>query len=117
MHDSPIPVGDVSLALNEVGDGPGVLFIHGFPELGYSWRHQLPALAAAGFRAIAPDMRGYGGSSKPSGIEPYGLGSLVGDVAVLLLRRTEPLPPIRLLGVGVTNLVHADAPRQLSLGL
>ena len=67
------------------GDGrPPVVFCHGFPELAYSWRHQLPALAAAGFRAIAPDQRGYGGSSRPEAIADYGLGQLCGDLADLL---------------------------------
>ena len=48
------------MAIYEAGEGPAVIMVHGFPELAYSWRHQLPALAAAGFHAIAPDMRGYG---------------------------------------------------------
>jgi epoxide hydrolase A/B len=50
----------ISLHIAEQGEGPAVLLCHGFPESWYSWRHQLAALAAAGFRAIAPDMRGYG---------------------------------------------------------
>lgn len=69
------------------GDGSGrppVVFCHGFPELAYSWRHQLPAIARAGFRAIAPDQRGYGGSSRPEAITDYGLGQLCGDLADLL---------------------------------
>ena len=56
---------EISLAVHEQGEGPAVVFCHGFPELAYSWRHQVPALAAAGYRAIAPDQRGYGMSSKP----------------------------------------------------
>ncbi len=69
------------------GDGEGrppVVFCHGFPELAYSWRHQLPAVADAGFRAIAPDQRGYGGASRPEAITDYGLGQLCGDLADLL---------------------------------
>ncbi len=62
------------------GSGPLVLFCHGFPESWYSWRHQLPAVAAAGFRAVALDMRGYGGTSKPADIEAYTINLLVGDV-------------------------------------
>jgi len=58
-------------------DGPLVLCLHGFPELGRSWRHQLPALAAAGYRAVAPDLRGYGGTELQG---PYDLRTLVGDV-------------------------------------
>ena len=52
--------GEIRLAVHELGDGPPLILVHGFPELAYSWRHQLPALAAAGYRAIAPDMRGMG---------------------------------------------------------
>jgi pimeloyl-ACP methyl ester carboxylesterase len=52
--------GGVTLSVHEAGRGPAVVFCHGFPDLAYSWRHQVPALAAAGYRAIAPDQRGYG---------------------------------------------------------
>ncbi|MDH4074071.1 MAG: alpha/beta hydrolase, partial [Gammaproteobacteria bacterium] len=68
----------------ELGDGPPVVLIHGFPELAYSWRHQLPALAAAGYRAIAPDMRGYGGTDKPPAVADYGIHKLIGDVTGLM---------------------------------
>ncbi len=61
--------------------GPLVLLLHGFPELSRSWRHQLPALAAAGYRAVAPDLRGYGGSDLGG---PYDLGTLARDVAGLV---------------------------------
>lgn len=64
----------------EQGQGPLVVFCHGFPESWYSWRHQLPALARAGFRAVALDMRGYGGTSKPESISAYTLSHMVGDV-------------------------------------
>ncbi|MBT4676906.1 MAG: alpha/beta fold hydrolase, partial [Acidimicrobiaceae bacterium] len=53
----------------EVGEGPMVLFVHGFPESWYSWRHQLPAVAAAGYRAVAIDVRGYGSSECPTGVD------------------------------------------------
>jgi len=81
-HDPPI-----HLAVHELGDGgerPPVVFCHGFPSLAWSWRHQLPAVADAGFRAIAPDQRGYGESSAPAGAAAYGLGQLCGDLADLL---------------------------------
>jgi pimeloyl-ACP methyl ester carboxylesterase len=64
----------------EQGSGPLVVMCHGFPESWYSWRHQLPALAGAGYRAVALDMRGYGGTSKPQAIAAYSLSQLVGDV-------------------------------------
>jgi pimeloyl-ACP methyl ester carboxylesterase len=70
----------ISVHLVEQGEGPLVLFCHGFPESWYSWRHQLPAVAAAGYRAVAMDMRGYGGSSKPAAVGAYSLNHLVGDV-------------------------------------
>lgn len=68
----------------ESGEGPLVLLLHGFPEFWYSWRYQIPALAAAGFRVIAPDMRGYNLSEKPSGIDAYSIDALVADTAALI---------------------------------
>lgn len=68
----------------EQGEGMPVVLCHGFPELGYSWRHQLPALAEAGFRAIVPDMRGYGKTSAPEKVEDYAMEHLVGDMTALL---------------------------------
>lgn len=64
-------------------DGPLVILCHGFPESWYSWRHQLPALGAAGWRAVAPDMRGYGGSARPADPRAYTILHLVGDVVGL----------------------------------
>ena len=68
----------------EQGEGPLVLLCHGFPESWYSWRHQLNALAEAGFRAVAPDMRGYGQTDRPAEIEKYTLLHLVGDMVGVL---------------------------------
>lgn len=68
----------------EQGTGPAVVLVHGFPESWYSWRHQLPALAEAGFRAIAIDVRGYGRSSKPRVVNAYRLLELVADNVGLL---------------------------------
>jgi pimeloyl-ACP methyl ester carboxylesterase len=68
----------------EQGTGPLVLLCHGFPESWYSWRHQLPGLAKAGFRAMAPDMRGYGQTDAPQEIDHYTLLHLVGDMVGLL---------------------------------
>src|SRR4051794_15203849 len=55
--------GPIEMAVHDMGEGPAVVLSHGFPELAYSWRHQLPALAAAGFHAVAPDQRGYGATT------------------------------------------------------
>jgi pimeloyl-ACP methyl ester carboxylesterase len=63
---------------------PIVVLCHGFPELGYSWRHQIPALTSAGWRVLAPDMRGYGESSAPQEVEAYDIASLCGDMTGLL---------------------------------
>jgi pimeloyl-ACP methyl ester carboxylesterase len=68
----------------EAGSGPLVLMCHGFPESWYSWRHQLAALADAGFRAVAPDMRGYGQTDRPEAIDQYTLLHLVGDMVGLV---------------------------------
>jgi pimeloyl-ACP methyl ester carboxylesterase len=72
------------MAVYEQGEGPAVILVHGFPELAYSWRHQLPALAKAGFRAIAPDMRGYGRSDAPAGVDAYRMKNLIGDLQGLM---------------------------------
>lgn len=74
----------IDLRVVEAGDGPPVILAHGWPELSYSWRHQLPALADAGFHAVAPDMRGYGGSSRPTEITDYDIEHLTGDLIGLL---------------------------------
>src|SRR3977135_2501592 len=74
----------ISLNVAEQGSGPLVLLCHGFPESWYSWRHQIAALAAAGFHAVAPDMRGYGKSDAPKEIDQYTLFHLVGDMVGLL---------------------------------
>ncbi len=74
----------IDLSVHEAGEGPAVVLCHGFPELAYSWRHQVEALADAGFRVIAPDQRGYGGSDSPEGIESFDLEHLTSDKAGLL---------------------------------
>jgi len=79
-----INVGEVSLAITEQGDGDLVVLLHGFPEHAISWRHQLPALAEAGFRAVAPDLRGFGDSDRPVGVHEYSFPKLVGDVTGLV---------------------------------
>jgi pimeloyl-ACP methyl ester carboxylesterase len=74
----------IRLNIAEQGEGPLVLLCHGFPESWYSWRHQIGALAAAGFHAVAPDMRGYGKSDRPEAIDQYTMFHLVGDLVGLL---------------------------------
>uniref|UniRef100_A0A453JQT7 AB hydrolase-1 domain-containing protein n=1 Tax=Aegilops tauschii subsp. strangulata TaxID=200361 RepID=A0A453JQT7_AEGTS len=79
-------VNGVSLHVAEQGPaaGPAVLLLHGFPELWLSWRHQMAALAARGFRALAPDLRGYGDSDAPADPAAYTMLHVVGDVVALL---------------------------------
>ena len=74
----------IRMHIAEAGEGPLVVLCHGFPESWYSWRHQLPALAAAGFHAVAPDMRGYGQTDRPEAIDQYTLLHLIGDIVGLL---------------------------------
>ena len=77
-------VNGVRLHYVEAGRGPLVVLLHGFPDFWYSWRLQIPALARAGFRVLAPDLRGYNLSEKPAGVDSYHLPLLTGDVAALI---------------------------------
>jgi pimeloyl-ACP methyl ester carboxylesterase len=79
-------IGSVSLHYVEAGTGPLVGLLHGFPEFWYSWRKQIPALAAAGYRVIAPDLRGYNESSKPDDVAAYHPLEVARDVAGLIAR-------------------------------
>jgi pimeloyl-ACP methyl ester carboxylesterase len=79
-----VELGDVRLAVDDTGSGTPVVLLHGFPDGRDLWRHQLPALAAAGYRAIAPDLRGFGDSSKPTDLAAYSVERMVGDVVGLL---------------------------------
>lgn len=79
-----LQVGEIRMAVLEEGSGPAVVFCHGFPDLAWSWRRQLTAVAAAGFRAIAPDQRGYGGTDGPDAVEAYDIHHLTGDLVHLL---------------------------------
>src|SRR6201987_2854826 len=74
----------IRVHLAEAGAGPVVVLCHGFPESWYSWRHQLPALAEAGFHAVAPAIRGYGQTDRPAAIDQYTLLHLVGDMVGVL---------------------------------
>ena len=79
-----VKANNIHMRYAEAGSGPLVLFCHGWPESWYSWRHQLEAVSAAGFRCVAPDMRGYGGTEAPEPVESYSLHHLVGDMAELV---------------------------------
>lgn len=79
-----VDTGDIRLRILEQGSGPAVILCHGFPGLAFSWRHQLRALAAHGYRAIAPDMRGYGGSDAPVDSLAYDRRHTVADLTGLL---------------------------------
>ncbi len=84
IKETDIATNGVSLHVTEVGEGPAILFVHGFPDTAYTWRKQMQAVAAAGFRAIAPDMRGYGRSSAPADPVLYTPFQTVGDLVGLL---------------------------------
>src|SRR3972149_10371579 len=79
-----IQTNGINTHVAEVGEGPLVLLLHGFPELWYSWRHQLPALAAAGYHAVAPDVRGYGRTDAPAAVESYNMLNHTADIVGIL---------------------------------
>ena len=87
LREGYAEVGDQRLHYVEAGDGPLVVLLHGFPEFWFGWRLQIAPLAAAGFRVVAPDMRGYNLSSKPAGIAPYAADVLAGDIRGLIRER------------------------------
>ena len=74
----------INMHVAEQGEGPLVVLLHGFPELWYTWRHQLPALAEAGFHAVAPDVRGYGRTDAPEPVESYSMLNMTSDITGLL---------------------------------
>ena len=75
-----ISANGIEMFMREQGQGPLVVLCHGWPELSYSWRHQIPALAEAGFHVVAPDMRGFGQTSAPADIGAYSIFDTVGDM-------------------------------------
>ena len=79
-----ISANGIEVFLLEQGEGPLVVLCHGWPELSYSWRHQIPAIAAAGYRVVAPDMRGFGRTSAPADIAAYSIFDHVGDMVALV---------------------------------
>src|ERR1700760_3132329 len=84
LREGNADVGDVTLHYVEAGDGPLVVLLHGFPEFWYGWRRQIAPLAAAGYRVVAPDLRGYNLSSKPDGVGAYGADALADDIRGLI---------------------------------
>ena len=84
MDMRTVHVNGIDMALADQGSGPAVVLCHGFPGLAHSWHHQVPALAAAGYRAIAPDMRGYGGTDAPADPARYDRVTTVADMTGLL---------------------------------
>ena len=92
-----ISANGIEMFLLEQGAGPLVVLCHGWPELSYSWRHQIPAIAAAGYHVVAPDMRGFGQTSAPDDIGAYTIFDHVGDMVALVAAlgdtgRLEVLP-------------------------
>ena len=79
-----VDVDGVGIEYEVTGEGPPVVLLHGFPDSGRLWRHQVPALADAGFQVIVPDLRGYGRSDKPEAVEAYSLLHIAGDVIAIL---------------------------------
>ena len=98
LRSGSAEVNDVRLHYVEAGprDGVPVILLHGFPEFRAGWRRQIPALADAGFRVIAPDQRGYHRSAKPTGVAAYDLDLRVGDV--LALAEHLAIGPLRVVG-------------------
>ena len=87
LREGYAEVGDVNLHYVEAGAGPLIVLLHGFPEFWYGWRLQIAPVAAAGFRVVAPDLRGYNLSSKPDGVDPYSAANLADDVRGLIQER------------------------------
>jgi pimeloyl-ACP methyl ester carboxylesterase len=84
VSERRVATNGIELNIAEAGEGPLVLMLHGFPESWYSWRHQFAPLAAAGYHAVAPDMRGYGKSDRPEAIEAYNQVEVVADIMGLI---------------------------------
>jgi pimeloyl-ACP methyl ester carboxylesterase len=87
LREGYAEIGDVRLHYVEAGNGPLIILLHGFPEFWYGWRLQIEPLAAAGFRVVAPDMRGYNLSSRPDGVEAYETDRLAADIRDLIHER------------------------------
>jgi pimeloyl-ACP methyl ester carboxylesterase len=95
---SRVDVSGIGIEYQVTGQGRPVVLLHGFPDSGRLWRHQVPALAGAGFQVIVPDLRGYGRSDKPEAVEAYSMTRLAGDVMAILAD----------LGIGQARIVGHD---------
>ncbi|KAK9933829.1 hypothetical protein M0R45_021004 [Rubus argutus] len=84
-----VKVNGINMHVAEKGQGPVVLFLHGFPQLWYTWRHQIHALASLGYRAVAPDLRGYGDTEAPADPSSYTYFHVVGDLVAPVGRRSR----------------------------
>lgn len=84
MVSRSIKTDELTLQIQDAGEGPLVILLHGFPDLSIGWQHQIKALAEAGYHAVAPDLRGYGGTGGPQTASAYSIFSLVGDVVALV---------------------------------
>ena len=104
---SRVDVDGVGIEYEVVGEGRPVVLLHGFPDSGRLWRYQVPALAAAGFQVIVPDLRGYGRSGKPEAVEAYSIPVLAGDVMAILAEQ----------GIGKAHVVGHDWGAALAWGL
>ena len=104
---SRVDVDGVGIEYEVTGEGRPVVLLHGFPDSGRLWRHQVPALAEAGFRVIVPDLRGYGRSDKPEAVEAYSLPLVAGDVMAMLGQ----------LGIARAHLVGHDWGAAVAWGL
>jgi len=104
---SRVDASGVGIEYEVTGQGRPVVLLHGFPDSGRLWRHQVPALAGAGFQVIVPDLRGYGRSGKPEAVEAYSLMALAGDVMAILAD----------LGIARAHLVGHDWGAALAWGL
>jgi pimeloyl-ACP methyl ester carboxylesterase len=119
MPTARATVNGISLQYQHCGEGPVVLLLHGFPDLASTWQSQLDALAAAGFRAVAPDLRGYGESDRPRGVAAYTLDTLAADIAALAAHLGGP---VHLVGHDWGGVIawhvamhHASAVRSLTI--
>lgn len=111
LRDGYAEIGDQRLHYVEAGDGPLIVLLHGFPEFWYGWRLQIQPLAAAGFRVVAPDMRGYHLSSKPDSVKAYDLGQLTADIRGFIHERgAESGQRDRYLGEDLAEPDHDDVP-------